>query len=104
MQTAAQKQTSCVRIVFGTQNGMPRSISSAIGLDLSIFETLAIKLQGSAILSYSADDIVRSARRHVSFNFKGDLDLRIEQASKMLNHGSGYRINVPRQPSRIQCR
>jgi len=71
---------------------------------LSFLEALAIKLQRSAVFRDSADNILGSARLHVSFNFKGDLDLRIEQAGKMLNHGSGYRINVSRQPSRIQCR
>ena len=61
---------------------------------LHVFEALAIKLERPAVLSDSADDILRSTGRHVSFNFKGDLHLRIEQAGKVLNHGSGYGINV----------
>ena len=71
---------------------------------LEFFETLGIKLERPTILSDSADDVLWSTGRHVSFNFKGDLHLRIEQAGKMLNYGSGYRINVARQPGRIQCR
>ena len=62
---------------------------------LRFFETLAIKLQRSAILSDSANHILGSTGWHVSFDFKGDLHLRIEQASKVLNDGSGYRIDVP---------
>ncbi len=68
------------------------------------FESLVVKLQCSTILSDSTDDVLRSTGWHIGLNLKSDLHLCIEQAGKMLNHGSGYRINVPRQPSRIQCR
>ena len=61
---------------------------------LRFFEALAIELQRPTVFRDRADNILWSTRRHVSFNLNGDLHLRIEQTGKMLNHGSGYRINV----------
>jgi len=99
-----------IRSTLSTSTESGRSVStlgqafSSTHFLLCIFKSLAVKLQCSAILRDRADDVLRSIGWHVSFNFKGDLHLCIEQPGKMLNHGSCYRIYVPRQSSRIQCR
>ena len=71
---------------------------STWGLVFAVSAAILLWLVSLRLRDVSIVDIFWGPGRHVSFNFKGDLHLRIEQAGKMLNHGSGYRINVARQP------